>query len=141
MVLTKLKVPAPVLLLLALLAAGLAGLCLCPSVRSDQAEELAADIKALKDAGVGTDEPGLLKLLKKQARSDAQRSNIGELIKQLGDKRFRVRETATRELKAMGSAALLALQQAKDHRDPEVASRAKRCLEDIENGHRTELLA
>ena len=33
MVLTKLMVPAPVLLVIALLAAGLAGLCLCPSVR------------------------------------------------------------------------------------------------------------
>jgi len=112
----------------------LAGLCLCPSVRSDQAEELAADIKALKNAGVGTDEPGLLEFFKKQIVSDAQRRNIGELIKQLGDDRSRVRETATRELTATGAAALPALQQAKDHRDPEVAIRAKRCLEDERGG-------
>jgi Spy/CpxP family protein refolding chaperone len=143
MVLIKLKVPAPVLLVIALLASGLAGLCLCQSSRSDQAEELAADLKALESAGVGTDESGLLEFFKKQTVSDAQRRKIGELIKQLGDECFRVREAATRELKAMGAAALPALQQATQHEDPEVAIRAKRCGEDIENGRRTdtELLA
>ena len=87
-------------------------------------------MKVLKNAGVGTDEPGLVEFFSKHIVSDAQRRNIGELIKQLGDHRFRgFRERATRELKAMAPAALLALQQATHHGDLEVASRAKRCLE------------
>src|SRR5258708_7893629 len=97
-------------------------LSLGPSARPDQVEELAADVKALKDAGVAADEAGLLAFFTKHTVSDAHRRSIGELIKQLGDNNFQVREKATRELKALGPAARAALQQAKDHGSAEVAT-------------------
>jgi hypothetical protein len=96
--------------------------------------ELAADIKALKDAGVATDESGLLEFFEKHTGSEDRRRLIEELIKQLGDGDFMVREKATRELEGLGAAARSALQQAKNHKDAEVASRAKRCLEAIGTG-------
>jgi HEAT repeat protein len=116
-------------------------LSLCPRAWPGQDEgELAADVKALKDGGVATNEHGLLEFIKKHTGSESQRRLIGELIKQLGDDHFQVREKATRELKAMGPAARGALQQAKDHEDAEVASRAKLCLEALGNGSHGELL-
>src|SRR5438876_1089606 len=98
-------------------------------------EELAADVTVLKKAGVAADEPGLLEFFKRQTASDGQRRAIGELIQQLGDDTFRVREKAARALKALGPAARAALQQAQHHKDAEVATRAKRCLKDIANGN------
>jgi len=104
-------------------------------------EQLAADMKALKQAGISTDEPGLLEFFRKRTTSESQRRLIGELIKQLGDKDFMVREKASRELEGLGSAARTALQQARKHEDPEVASRAERCLDVIGGGSHDELLA
>lgn len=100
----------------------------------------AADVKLLKDAGIATDEPGLLEFFKKQTRSDSQRHFIAELIKQLGAKEFRIRERATRELEQLGRAAQTALQQARNHEDVEIAARARLCLEAIDNGNHGELL-
>jgi hypothetical protein len=117
-------------------------LSMCPSsLRGQDKEELAADMKALKDAGVGTDESSLLEFITKHTTSESQRRLIGELIKQLGDDDFMVREKATRELKGLGSAARGALQRAQNDKDAEVASRAKRCLEAIGNKGHSELLA
>jgi hypothetical protein len=106
-----------------------------------QIEDRTADVTFLKDAGIATDEPGLLEFFKKQTMSPGQRRIIGELIKQLGDDQFGVRERATRELKALGPAARAALQQASKDRDLEVATRARRCLKDIEHNNHGDLLA
>jgi hypothetical protein len=114
---------------------------LCPrALPSQDEEELAADMNALKQAGVTTDEPGLLEFFKKHTGSESQRRMIGELIKQLGDSDYMVRENASRELEGLGSAARPALEQAKNHKNAEVASRAKRCLEAIGNRSHGELL-
>jgi hypothetical protein len=104
-------------------------------------DELAADRKALKEASVATDEPGLLEFFRKRTGSERQRRLIAEFIKQLGDDDFLVRERATRELQDLGPAARSALQQAKNHEDAEVASRAKLCLEALGSGSHGELLA
>jgi len=120
----------------------LVGFSLCPRAWPGRdEEELAADLKSLKDAGVATDEPGLLEFFKKHTGGESQRRMIGELIMHLGDDDFLVREKATRELKGLGIAARSALQQAKNHEDAEVASRAKNCLEALGNGSHGELLA
>jgi F5/8 type C domain/HEAT repeats len=103
-------------------------------------EELAADEKVLKDAGIAPDEPGLLEFFKKQTGTESQRRLIGELIKQLGDDDFMVREKATRELIGLGPVARTALQQARKHEDAEVSARAERCLEALSNGSHSELL-
>jgi HEAT repeat protein len=116
-------------------------LVLCPKARPGEDEEaLAADVKALKDAGVATDEAGLLEFFKKRTGSERRRRLIGELIEQLGDDDFMVRERASRELTALGAAARAALQQARNHKDAEVASRARSCLEVIRNESHGEVL-
>jgi hypothetical protein len=104
-------------------------------------DQLAADMKALKKAGISTDDSGLLVFLEKHTASDNQRRLIAELIEQLGDNDFMVREKASRELEGLGSAARTALQQATKHQDAEIASRAKRCLDVIGNESHDELLA
>ena len=94
----------------------------------DAEKRLASDVKLLQAAGVQTDGAGLVEFFRKQVVSEEQRRNIGELIKQLGDDSFKVREQASEKLIALGPAALPALQQALNHRDVEVARRAERCL-------------
>lgn len=51
-----------------------------------------------------------------------------ELIRQLGNKRFSVREAASKQLLGMGRAAKIALLEAKDDADPEVAERCRKLL-------------
>jgi HEAT repeat protein len=104
-------------------------------------ERLASDVKLLRRAGVASDGPGLVDFFRKQTLGDEQRRTIGQLIVQLGDDRFTVRERATRELKALGPAAVPALQHALNDADPEVVARAKRCLDALKNIPSGELLA
>ena len=61
--------------------------------------------------------------------ADAER--IGKLIEQLGNGRFAVREAATKELDAIGEAALPALKKAATSTDREVAQRATALVEKI----------
>src|SRR4051812_34975964 len=123
------------------LAAALAAMMAEAAAPPARADELAADVKTLEAAGVGTGESALVELFEKQTASDEQRRRIGKLIEQLGDDDFDVRENATDELKALGPAARTALQKARNHRDLEVAKRARRCLEYVENGGHRGLLA
>src|SRR5688500_879382 len=53
---------------------------------------------------------------------------VSRLVAQLGDKDFRVREQAGRDLERMGEKALPALREAKRGGDPEVAMRAERIV-------------
>jgi hypothetical protein len=112
----------------------------CPNALPGEDEELAADLKALKDGGVATDEPGLLEFFKSHTGSESQRGRIGELITQLGDDDFVTREKASRELVGLGSAARTALQKATNHKDAEIAARATQCLEAIGKGSQGQLL-
>jgi hypothetical protein len=91
-------------------------------------ERLAKDVKLLQAAGVATDGPGLVAFFERQTSSEQMRGTIKQLIGQLGDDDFQVREKATRELITLGPAAVPALQLALRHADTEVRARAKRCL-------------
>jgi hypothetical protein len=91
----------------------------------------AADEQVLKAAKVATDGPALLDYLKRRTMDDARREKIAGLIRQLGDNSFEVREKAKEELAAQGEQAVPILAQALKDPDPEIASRAKECLDRI----------
>jgi hypothetical protein len=111
------------------LAATFVGLPPCEAARPDEAKEpRPEDVKLLQDAGVATDGPGLLAFFRKQTLSDEQRRAIAESIKELGDDDFEVRQRASAKLIALKAAAVPALRHALNHRDAEVASRAKACM-------------
>lgn len=63
---------------------------------------------------------------------DGRNDDIASLVRQLGDADFRVREEATRRLRAIGKPAMPALREALAGDDPEVCSRADSLLRQIE---------
>jgi HEAT repeat protein len=74
----------------------------------------------------------LLDELRKRTLTPATRQKCEDLIKQLGDSEFSVREKAQSEIKAMGVLVLPLLREAVRHSDLEVRSRAQRCLGEME---------
>jgi hypothetical protein len=62
----------------------------------------------------------------------ADDQKVGDLIRDLGADEYSVRERAERELRKLGDAAVPALREALEDKDPERALRAHRVLEDLE---------
>jgi hypothetical protein len=91
----------------------------------------AVDLKVLKAMNVGPDGPALLTFLRSQIRGEADRKAINDLLKQLADESFEVREKATTQLIALGPVAVPFLREATKDDDAEVSRRAKMCLEKI----------
>ena len=87
-------------------------------------------LTAIITFGVGT-------LLAVPAARDGDKAKIEQLIRQLGSNNFRQRESATRELDALGSVALAELKKASQSNDMEVATRAKALCEKIERENST----
>jgi hypothetical protein len=87
--------------------------------------------QVLQEAGRPTQTAALLDWLRKQAVSEAGRAEIQALIRRLGDESFPVRERASAALADRGAAAIPLLRQALKDPDPEVASRAGRCLQKL----------
>lgn len=56
------------------------------------------------------------------------KSGLAELVNKLGDKSYRARETAARQLLLQGSAAVAALKEGTKHEDPEVRERCQHLL-------------
>ncbi len=98
-----------------------------------------ADEALLKAAGLGTDGPALLEFFRKRTVSPDDEKRAAELVAQLGDEQYARREQATRQLKALGQAALPALRRAAQTGDAEVKRRARDCVSSIEAGRRPEL--
>jgi hypothetical protein len=122
------------LLLLALL------LWLGPAAARGQTEAQGAeDEKLLKSAGVTADGPGLLEFFRKHTPTADTAQRVEALLKQLGDKTFKVREKASADLIALGPPALPALRQATKAGELETQRRALHCLQAIEkrNAHET----
>src|SRR5262249_18835755 len=120
---------------------GLALALLVAALRADKDEAVTRDERTLREAGINTDGPGLLAFFRKNTTSDADMASLEALIKDLGADRFRVREKATARLIAIGERAVPLLRDAEKSRDPEVAYRARRCLEQINTGAAEALLA
>lgn len=94
----------------------------------------ASDEETLRAASVGIDGPSLLDYFRRRAAGDVEPAKVEELVRQLGDDSFEVRERATARLVAFGSAAASPLERAVHDQDPEVARRAEHCLEVIRSG-------
>jgi hypothetical protein len=95
-----------------------------------------ADVALLKAHGMATDGPGLVKFFQQRTTTLADEARLKELVRQLGDEQFKVREQASRQLVMFGSRARRYLQVASKDPDPEIARRAQDCLERIVQGAR-----
>jgi HEAT repeat protein len=78
------------------------------------------------------DDKRLLDEVRKRTVTEALRQKCEELIKQLGDADFTVREKAQAEVKAMGSLIVPLLRNATRHADLEIRNRARDCLSVME---------
>lgn len=103
-------------------------------------DRLASALKDLSKAGVKTDGPGLLEFFRQRTLTDQKVQQIGLLIKQLNDDLFAIREQATRDLITLGTPARAALELAARDPDPEIATRARRCLDALPTGATIELV-
>jgi hypothetical protein len=90
-----------------------------------------ASERLLKEAKVGADGPALLEFVRSQAKGGEGIDKVKELIRQLGDDQFEVREQAAKDLVAMGKVAVPLLRDAAKSTDPEVARRARFCLQQL----------
>jgi hypothetical protein len=84
---------------------------------------------ALKAAGVRSDGESLLAYLRKRTPSEALEAKLAALVRRLGDDEFAEREKASAALVRAGRRAVPFLRPAVRDPDPEVARRARRCLE------------
>jgi hypothetical protein len=118
-------------------------LCLCRPGTSPGEEDpgTANDSEAvLKAAKLGTDDASLLKFLRKRTLANTDPDQILALVRQLGDRSFKVRQKASADLVALGTIARPYLSQATKAPDPEIVRRAEECLEQIRpEGSRQEL--
>jgi hypothetical protein len=92
----------------------------------------AQDAEALRSANISTEPAALLDYLAKQCLAESERSEIGSIIKRLGDNSFDVRQKAKKELVAKGQAAVPELRRATASRDQEIAASARECLGELE---------
>lgn len=104
-------------------------LLLPPAVYAGQPEE---DETLLKEAKLSTDGPALVGFFKKRILPENDAPKVKELIGQLADDRFGIREKASETLIAMGPGVARALRDSVKSGDPEVAHRVKEALEIVE---------
>jgi HEAT repeat protein len=81
---------------------------------------------------LASEAPGLLDEVRKRTVTDTNLRKGHDLIGQLGDDEFAVREKAALEIKALGSLMVPLLRQALRHSDLEVRQRAEACLAALE---------
>ncbi len=94
----------------------------------------AADEALLKRQLGSTDAERVIGYLKDQLLSEPSAANLKKLIEQMGDRKFAIRQEASRKLVAAGIPALPLLREATQSADKEIATRASRCIADIEAG-------
>lgn len=94
----------------------------------------AADERLLHDANVPTDGASLVDFFRRRTLRDTDTRRLRQLITDLGDDSFDVREKASAELIARGAPAEPLLRQALHDSDPEVVHRAQKCLQEIKSG-------
>jgi hypothetical protein len=93
-----------------------------------------ADEVLLKESRIATDGPGLLAFFRERAHTTPTDDALKALVDQLGDDSFQRRESASRQLVAIGGRAKSFLQKAVSSEDYEIAYRAKVCLAEIDAG-------
>jgi hypothetical protein len=112
-----------------------------PAARGQGDTQSADDEKLLKAAGVAVDGPALVAFFRQRTPTADTEKRIEELMKHLGDKRFKVREQAAADLIALGPPALPALRQAAKAAELETQRRANHCVQMIEKRNAPEAAA
>jgi hypothetical protein len=112
--------------------------------RTARAVETDADLadaeKTLREAKIAVDGPGLLKFFQQRTFSDAGRKKLADTVRLLGDRTFRVRRQASRDLLTAGRPALPFLKPARRDPDLEIARRAEQLVNHIESGSEATLI-
>src|SRR5437660_1577377 len=94
----------------------------------------AADEQVLKGAHLEVNGAALLEFLRKRTPGEVKRDQVEALIRQLGGPKPEVRDKAAGDLVKLGVAAVPLLHvRSRDLDDPDLAARAKQCLEAIQN--------
>lgn len=91
-----------------------------------------ADEQTLTKAHIATDGPSLVAFFKARVVPDVDRQRLANLVRQLGDDSYAIRERASTELATAGLPAVALLRKAASDPDVEIARRAERCLKQIE---------
>ncbi len=112
--------------------------CLGRTAAEDK--DLAHAEEILREAGVNTDGPSLLAFFRRHTITASDEAQVRRLIHAMGDENFRAREHASAQLASLGTRAVPLLRVALTNQDLEVARRAERCLESIEDGASEPLL-
>jgi len=108
---------------------GLASLALIISFsRAADDDTVKADLAILKAGGATTDNKGLLTFIRKRTVSEALRTKIANLIRDLGHDEYATRNRATQDLIDIGSPARAQLRDALNDSDLEIRTRSKRAL-------------
>jgi hypothetical protein len=92
------------------------------------------DERILREAHVSTDGASLLAFLRERSATDEELQNLDHLVRRLGSERFQEREVTATKLIALGARPLPSLKKASADPDPEIAERAKSCVQEIEAG-------
>lgn len=90
------------------------------------------DEKALREVGLAADGATMLEYFRKRTFLDADAKKIAQLVRELGDEEFDVREKAYTTLAAMGAGATAGLKAAETDRDTEVRRRVADLKQRIE---------
>jgi hypothetical protein len=98
----------------------------------DTADEISQDERILRQAKLAVDGPALLQYFRDRTYKEADPKFVAQLIKELGDVKFPVREKAYAQLLKMGNSVLGALKEAANHPDEETRKRAAELRLNIE---------
>jgi len=112
--------------LLSLVALCLVGLRPVAAIESADPDE-----KTLLDNKIATDGRGLLAFLRSRTLSPEDSEKLKTLVRQFGSDSFKDREKATAALLRYGRLALPALREGARNADAEIASRSRRCIEEV----------
>src|SRR5271166_2541349 len=104
------------------------------AVVAGDASDVPAAEKTLRDARVQATGPALLAFFRLRALPPADQARLARLVRQLGADDFSVREKAVQDLLTYGGPGLPLLRRAEKNADPEIAGRARICVEKIEDG-------
>lgn len=103
-----------------------------PAGPASASPEPSEDEKILRDAGVSTEGTGLVAFFRSHTPTPADQERLTTRIGELGSNSFAERDRASHELTAAGRFSLPLLRPALSSPDLEVARRAARCIEEIE---------
>ena len=101
---------------------------------SVRAADPTPDERILSENMIPTDGPGLLNFVRRLVLDDKSETRLKKLVRQLGDDDFDKREEASRLLVTAGAPARSLLQQALKETDAEISGRARKCLQQIDQG-------